>query len=290
VGGATLGGAGKTPTVLALARALAERGHRVAIASHGYRARRRDARLASGHVISEGDEAAWLARELAADAIPVALGPSWTARLAFAAQHAELVLADGLLQTRPARSALALLVVDGELPFGSNHCPPAGDRRASVERLLAACDAIVALLPAGSEPSRLHRTLSDTTRPVYVAESRLLGARFLSEDGGANSSSLVAPGKLSRLRVGLAVAVARPERILTTLAAHGITPQVVHAIGDHGNFSRPLFPESIDAWLTTAKCSAKLAGRVTQPIGILEQRIELSEALVSRVAALPMPG
>ena len=51
VGGLTVGGAGKTPVAARLALGLSRRGHRVVLASRGYRGRSRDRVL----VVSDGE-------------------------------------------------------------------------------------------------------------------------------------------------------------------------------------------------------------------------------------------
>src|SRR5947199_10694187 len=45
IGGATLGGSGKTPLAIACARSFASRGSRVALVAHGYRASPGEARV-----------------------------------------------------------------------------------------------------------------------------------------------------------------------------------------------------------------------------------------------------
>src|SRR5260221_5377530 len=66
VGGATLGGSGKTPVAIAIARALAARGERVALVGHAYRARPHCARVVaiSDDVREVGDEALLASQEL----------------------------------------------------------------------------------------------------------------------------------------------------------------------------------------------------------------------------------
>jgi tetraacyldisaccharide-1-P 4'-kinase len=66
VGGATLGGSGKTRVSIALARRLSEQGKRVALIAHGYRARVATATVVKGDESLEevGDEALLCARAL----------------------------------------------------------------------------------------------------------------------------------------------------------------------------------------------------------------------------------
>ena len=66
VGSAVLGGAGKTPLSIALARSLAGRGARVGLLGHAYRARPGRARVvqATDHLAEVGDDALTCARDL----------------------------------------------------------------------------------------------------------------------------------------------------------------------------------------------------------------------------------
>src|SRR5262245_58127925 len=120
IAGATLGGSGKTPFALELARALAARGSRVAVVASGYRCRLKWARRIrpddSARIV--GDEALWLCRALTESGVPVVSGPRRDAALELAAALAPLVLVDGLLQARPQRVALSMLVLDAARPWG----------------------------------------------------------------------------------------------------------------------------------------------------------------------------
>src|SRR5271155_2411411 len=73
VGGATLGGSGKTPLAIACARELARQGARVAFVGHAYRARPGRARvvLPSDALDEVGDEALVAALELAGEGVAV---------------------------------------------------------------------------------------------------------------------------------------------------------------------------------------------------------------------------
>ncbi len=109
VGGATLGGSGKTPLAIACAEAMAD-GARVAYVAHGYRAR--PERAARRHAVDDdvatvGDEALVAARALAGRA-SVVVAPSRQAALELAAERADVVVLDGVLQTHTApRHALS---------------------------------------------------------------------------------------------------------------------------------------------------------------------------------------
>src|SRR5689334_4786612 len=142
VGGLTVGGAGKTPAVLALARLLLDEGRTVQLVSRGYGGRlagplrvdpaRHDAAMV-------GDEPLLLA----------AAAPCWVARdraagvRAAAAAGAALALLDDGFQNPGIAKTWSLLVIDGEDGFGNGRVLPAGPLREPPQRGLARADAVL---------------------------------------------------------------------------------------------------------------------------------------------------
>jgi tetraacyldisaccharide 4'-kinase len=265
IGGATLGGSGKTPLAIACARALAERGARVAFVAHGYRARPGGGRVVRGDddVAEVGDEALVAARALA-DRVPVVVAASRQDAVDRACRHADVLVIDGVLQTTPRRASLALLALDGASPWGAGAVPPSGDLRAPRAALLAACDHAVALQEGPPAPAG-----------VLLARVR---AR------GAHAAGVLLPwSELAGLRVGLFFALARPVRLLASLARRGVHPVRVAFAPDHGPvpaelaaiFARP----GVDLWLATAKCGAHL-GAAGLPHAVLEHQVALEPPLL----------
>lgn len=143
IGGATLGGSGRTPLAIAVARALG-----AILVGHGYRGRVRTPRF-----VSVDDDPREVSDEaiLCARAVPTVVGRRQDA-LDFAAEHARVLVVDRLLQTRPHRLAYSLLAVDAEEPWGSGTTLPFGDLVGRREHLLAACDEVVPISRAVTLP------------------------------------------------------------------------------------------------------------------------------------------
>ncbi|WP_372783616.1 tetraacyldisaccharide 4'-kinase [Phenylobacterium sp.] len=159
VGNVTVGGAGKTPVVRALAERLKARGLAVHLLSRGYGGRLEGpvqvdtARHSSADV---GDEPLMLARDF----------PVWVARdraagaRAAAAAGAEVIVMDDGHQNPSVQKALSIVVVDGETrneewPFGDGRVFPAGPMREPLATGLARAQATLILLPAdlpGADP------------------------------------------------------------------------------------------------------------------------------------------
>lgn len=250
VGGATLGGSGKTPVAIEVARLLSARGERVAFVGHAYGAKPGRARLVApdDDVREVGDEALVVARALG-DGVPVVVAPSRGEATAFAARRAEVVVIDGALQISPARAFRSLLVVDAASPWGSGRCLPRGDLRAQPSDLLAACDLVVAI---GDAPPML-------SRPVVRARSILEPTALLDGAG-------VPLASLRSSRVGFVASLGRPERVLAALAAHGIRPERVLRLRDHAlprawdvaRAARLVREHRLSAWIATEKCATRL--------------------------------
>src|SRR5450756_1579657 len=142
VGNFTLGGAGKTPAVMRIAKLLQEAGERVCCLSRGYGGslagpKRVDAH--SDHAAQVGDEALLLAR----------VAPTMVARdrvagaEAAAAAGASVVIMDDGLQNASLIKDFTIAVVDGRRGFGNARVFPAGPLRAPLAAQLARTDALL---------------------------------------------------------------------------------------------------------------------------------------------------
>ncbi|MDB4934191.1 MAG: Tetraacyldisaccharide 4-kinase [Labilithrix sp.] len=247
VGGATLGGSGKTRVALACARELASLGANVVLVGHAYRATPRWARVVTPNdaLADVGDEALACARELAGTPasarVRVVVGPSRQAAIDLAAAlvpHVDAVVLDGPLQLSPLRASLAILALDADAPWGAGDVPPAGDLRAPREALLAHAD---------------HVAHVDATPRAALVES----PRRVTE-----LASLAASLARNEARIGLFTAIARPERLERALVRAGLVPAEVVRAADHGpvtpRLARRLADLPVDLWLTTAKCAVHL--------------------------------
>lgn len=265
VGGATLGGSGKTRLALAVVRALARRGADVILVGHAYRAHPSRARIVSvdDAIRDVGDEALMCARALRASA-RVVVAPRRQQAIDLAASLARVIVIDGPLQLAPVAASLALLAVDAHAPWGSGALPPAGDLRAAREALLAHADVVV--------------RVDATPRAVILDHATVALGELAAATAGR--------------RLGLFTAIARPQRLENALRAAGVdVPIVVHA-PDHG----PVRPSSVtrafradpslagllrtapvDLWLATGKCALHLAPLVgDRSIALLDGTCELS--------------
>ena len=277
IGSAVLGGAGKTPTCIAWALALARTGARVAVVAHGYRARTSIVRRVepSAPVAQVGDDSLVLARALAPFGVPVWVGPDRSATLDQAAASADVVLIDGLLQSCPRRLDHAVLVLDASAPWGSGHCLPRGDLRAPPEALRAASDELVVV----TDPERDGAGLCPELSAVRRATLRMEG---FSERAGMRSLE-----QARNARLGLLLLVARPQRIRSSLACRGIRLACEWLGADHHppttrellQLERLARRHRLDAWLVTPKCRTHLSSEPGAPLWTIETRVRLDPNL-----------
>ena len=215
VGNLSVGGTGKTPLTLALARMLSAHGYRPGVVSRGYGGTRREPmRLDPGADAAEvGDEPALIR----AHGIEVAIGrdrPA-AARLLVDAGCDVLIADDGLQHYRLARD-VEICVIDGVRRFGNGRLLPAGPLREPLRRLarvdFRVCNGGVAA--AGEVPMRL------------------VGTRVLALCGGAARARADFAGR----RVHAVAAIGHPARFFDSLRADGIEV-VPQAFADHHVFT-----------------------------------------------------
>jgi tetraacyldisaccharide 4'-kinase len=241
IGNLAVGGAGKTPAAIAVARRLLARGRRVAVLSRGYGAARSDARVVSDGArlllgpAEGGDEPVLVARRLG---VPVLCGPrrAELARAAVAEHRADALLLDDGFQHRGLARDLDVVVLDAANPFGNGRLLPAGPNREPRSALRRA--GLVWL-------SRI-----DQAEPSALAALRALAREATGRDAVESRHAPVelADGTLSRIfpldalrgrRVLLLAGIARPAGFRRTLAGLGADVRAEALFPDHHPFSEP---------------------------------------------------
>lgn len=266
VGNLTAGGAGKTPTVIALIERLGARGRKVHVVSRGY-----GGSLAGPVRV---DEARHKAEEVGDEPLLLsAFAPVWVARdraagvRAAEAAGAEVILLDDGFQSPAVKPSLALLVVDAARGFGNARCIPAGPLREPVATGLARADLVLTIGDAAAQ-SRFDATWG----PVPLPRLR---------------------GQLQPLRMGmdwtgqrvLAFAgIADPSRFFASLRAVGAEVVRGEALADHEMLSetllRRLEAEAAAAGaqlVTTEKDAARLPPQWRPKVLTLVVRLKLDD-------------
>lgn len=255
VGNLVAGGAGKTPTVLALVDALKQAGHRPGIVSrgHGRLSTPDDVLLVEADLPASltGDEPLLLRRR---SGVPVVVARDRVAAVrALRAVHPAIsvVVSDDGLQHRALARTVELVVFD-ERGVGNGRCLPAGPLREP--------------MPVDAPPRTVvvyNASTPTTAWPGRLLRRELTRAASLDDwwtGGQADAATLQA----LRGRTLIAVAgTARPGRFFTALEAAGLSFTAL-PLPDHHPFETLPWPAgSIDV-IVTEKDAVKLAGR---PLG-----------------------
>jgi tetraacyldisaccharide 4'-kinase len=266
VGNFTLGGAGKTPTVIAIASMLAENGERPFCLTRGYGGTAAGPKLVDAHAdhSSEvGDEALLLAR-----AAPTIVARDRPGGAALAHSHgATVALMDDGLQNASLVKDFTLAVVDGRRGIGNGKVFPAGPLRAPLAAQLARIDA---LLVVGEETGARELVAAARRRGLPVLHGRLV------PDAAAGAA-------LKGRKVLAFAGIGDPEKFFLSARQAGIAVAETRAFPDHHRFSaeeaaRLMMEAEHDglALLTTEKDRARMAGDA------------LTETLAARVHVLPV--
>lgn len=260
IGNATAGGAGKTPTALALVPMLQKMGATVHIISRGYGSTASTTRRVceTDDWRQVGDEPLLLARTA-----PTWVGPTRLDSIrSAAAEGATLALCDDAHQHHRLHKDISFLVIDGPYGIGNGKLLPAGPLREPLEEALRRSDAVILI---GDDAQQLATRI---TIPVFHAQ-------------------LEAATDISALHVDRWLAFAgtgRPEKFFDSLKKLGVTVLATRAFADHHPYSArdidALREEAraLDARLiTTEKDIVKIPAHEAEDIAVLPVQLVFHE-------------
>lgn len=251
IGNIVAGGAGKTPTALAIAALLRKQGHNPAFISRGYGGTiRRPIRVDLGlHNASDvGDEPLLLAAFA-----PCFIGRDRVATIKAAiaantnAPFTHLIMDDGLQNPHIAPD-VSLLVVDGSRSFGNGHVIPAGPLR---ETLAQALPRVTAVIIIGEDQHNVAEIISHHQKDVQILRASLVPHL---------------PAEFPRDRQFLAFAgIAHPAKFYASCREAGLELASTRDFPDHHAFSTAEIRELVDraerggcGLITTAKDAVRL--------------------------------
>jgi tetraacyldisaccharide 4'-kinase len=231
VGNLTVGGTGKTPTVLWLVERLLARGRRVAVVSRGYGKRApgvvvvADGTRVLASADDGGDEAVLVATRAG---VPVVTGERRAAAAALACARFgvdTVVLDDGFQHRALARDADLVLLPAGGLRGG---LLPAGPLREPASALARATAVLAIADDAESRPA----VAAPPGVPCFVGRVRATAG--VTATGGTLTAHDLAT--LPRSRVVAVAGIARPDRFWRMLARLGIDVDERLAFADHQRY------------------------------------------------------
>lgn len=216
VGNLSVGGTGKTPLTIALARALAARGLRAGVVSRGYGGTARGPlRVTADSSPTEvGDEPLLIHLRSGA---PVVIGRDRVAaaELLLSGGDVDVVLADDGLQHYRLRRDIEICVIDGARRFGNRRLLPAGPLREPLSRLQRVDFRVCNGGLAHADEVQLHLRDDGATA--------LLGGAHVTLESFAHR------------RVHAVAGIGNPRRFFDSLRACRIEP-IEHAFADHHAF------------------------------------------------------
>lgn len=219
VGNFTVGGGGKTPTVLALGQAARAAGLRPGFLSRGFGGSTAGPLLVdpSRHGADEvGDEPLLLAAQAPT---VVAVNRKAGADRLMREGNCDFVIMDDGFQSARLRPDYALLVVDGGRGLGNGRVVPAGPLRAPLSAQVRRADALL-VIGRGSAGDEAIRMTARGNKPVFEARLQPVNADAL--DG---------------VRVLAFAGIADPEKFYRTLRDAGVAIAAARSYPDHHPFS-----------------------------------------------------
>ncbi len=267
VGNLTAGGAGKTPTVIALLSALSARGIAAHAVTRGHGGRERGphrvdparddaARVGDEPLLLASWAPVWVARDRAAGALAAARAGAAAAVLDDGHQNPSLV------------KDLSLVVVDAGAGFGNGRLIPAGPLREDVAGGLARADAVVLIGGDAEAQATLARWPLLGRLPVLRARLEPL-ATGLPLGGAA---------------VVAFAGIGRPGKFFATLRGLGANLVAAHAFPDHAPYAPRVLRRMIaearaaDAMLvTTEKDAVRLPPAFRAEVMALPVRLEFDD-------------
>lgn len=256
VGSLSLGGTGKTPTVIAIAQRLAMKGRTVHVVTNGpgvpFQVSER------GHLAEDvGDEPLLIA----------AFAPTWVAEdaaegvRAAAAAGAEIVVLDGGFPDSTVRARASVVVEDASRGFGNGLGWPLGPLKRPLKRGLADADLLVTIGPQAAQAA------FNTSWPGLPCPQV-----------AGNLAPLPTGMDWEGLDVVAFAGISAPERFFATLHGLGARLHRAQALGDH----QALTPRLM------ARLEAEARALGAQLVTTEKDAVRLPEALRTQVVSLPV--
>jgi tetraacyldisaccharide 4'-kinase len=219
VGNFTLGGSGKTPAVLSIAKMLQDAGEQVVCLSRGYGGSLSGPKQVDAHndnAAEVGDEALLLARAAPTVIARNRVAGAQTAR----ALGATIVLMDDGLQNASLAKDIAIAVIDGRRGIGNGKVFPAGPLRAPLDTQWARCDALLVVGEASGA--------ADVIAAANAKGKPVLRTHFVPDENAV--TALAGKPVLAFAGIG------DPDKFFATVASAGITAAKRVAFPDHHRF------------------------------------------------------
>ncbi len=267
VGNITVGGTGKTPVSVWLARSLAERGFRPGIVSRGYGGSKSSSPMrvdAASDPSVVGDEPVLLAKR---SACPIAVDRNRVRAAEMLVEDGvDLIISDDGLQHYRLKRSYEICVIDGARWLGNRFVLPAGPLRETAYRL------------SGVDQILVNGRLRDECETAK--EQNAIEFGLVASEGCRLNASLSRPiERFANMTVHGVAAIGNPKRFFDLLRAQGM--QVIeHAFPDHALISSASlnFDDEFDI-LMTEKDAVKMGSALSDRFWYVPVELEMDPLL-----------
>ncbi len=259
IGNLTVGGTGKTPVVELFAKALRDRGRRVAVLSRGYKSKRvvrppwwkrlgkkmglttypstpprvvSDGKnhqpLLDSHIA--GDEPWMLASNLPGVAVVVDRNRVKAGRFAIKELGADVLLLDDGLQYLKLKHRHDVVLVDRTAPFGTGYLLPRGTLREHPRNLRRA--SYIFITKSDGESEKLIKRIRKHNKVAEIVECRHRPLHLVD----INTKEIIPLSALEHKYVGAISGIAIPESFESGLKKLGAKVEVTARFADHHRF------------------------------------------------------
>ena len=273
VGNISVGGSGKTPLIISLAKQLLGHGLSVSIISRGYGASSKlyPMLVEMDSVASVcGDEPLLIRHSLPQERCNIVVDPNRRRAVSFAIEHfnPDLILCDDGLQHYRLHRDIEIAVIDGARGFGNGQCLPAGPLREPIGRLKA-----VDFVVVNGQYQLPDRVNVDAKFDIVPHQFRNL----------ATGEILALNDWLGPKTVHALAAIGHPQRFADTLELLGFDPRL-QGFDDHQALTQSdlIFEDDLPVFIT-AKDAVKLASTDFSHVWVLDVEAEVATHFVTNL-------
>ncbi len=264
VGNLAVGGTGKTPMVIWLARFLSEEGWRVGVVSRGYKGEETkkvlvvsDGRnILAGSDIS-GDEPQLLARRLPGIPVLCSTKRALAAEAAVEQFRCEVVILDDGFQHRFVARNLDIVMLDSRYPFGNGSLFPRGILREQTTALTRAQVLVLSRFDGSEQAEQSHKNLVGQWPDKTVVTAAHRATRLFE----ATTQKELPLSSVKNKRLAAFAGIGRPDDFFRTVRDLGADLVYTTALPDHHPLTIELLASLVEEaseqkpelWLTTEK-------------------------------------
>lgn len=287
VGNLAVGGTGKTPMVIWLARFLLEEGWRVGVVSRGYKGEETkkvlvvsDGRsILAGSDIS-GDEPQLLARRLPGVPVLCSTKRALAAEAAVEQLQCEVVILDDGFQHRFIARNLDVVMLDSHYPFGDGSLFPRGILREQTTALRRAQVLALSRFDGSEQAEQSHKNLVGQWPDKTVVTAAYRATRLFD----ATTQRELPLSSVKNKRLAAFAGIGRPDDFFRTVRDLGADLVHTTALPDHHpltvEFLASLVEEASaqqpEAWLTTEKDWVRLPSDLPDSMELMILAVEIN--------------